>query len=573
MRVAEHVAHELGDRGVTHAFQVAGGTIAHLLDALERSPRTQLVSVRHEQAAAFAADGFARVTGVPGVALATSGPGATNLLTGVAGCHFDSVPAVFLTGQVRRDELTGDRGVRQQGFQETDVVAMARPVTKAAWQATSADDVPRLVREAFGLAASGRPGPVLVDVPSELQSQAVPAAATLAVGAPAPVVPDEAAVEAALEALTRAERPLVLIGGGLRASGARDRFRAWIERAGVPVVHSLHGVDALPASSSGRVGMIGTYGNRWANLALGRCDVLLVLGSRLDIRQTGADVAFFADREIHQIDADPAELGNNVAGAALIHGDLGAFLDLALAQAHDRAPVDRPAWTAEIVELRSRWPDTAEQVGIRGIEPNGFMHALSAVSAGAAAYVLDVGQHQMWAAQSLDLTAAQRCLTSGGMGAMGYALPAAIGASLGSGGAPVVMIAGDGGFQLNLQELQTVAHHGLPLKLVVIDNGAHGMVRQFQASYFERRFAATEWGYSAPDFARVAGAFGIASATVTEPSEVAAGLAALWTSPEAPFLLRVVVDREAAAYPKIAFGRPLTEMEPHAAPIPLDRDG
>jgi acetolactate synthase-1/2/3 large subunit len=249
--------------------------------------------------------------------------------------------------------------------------------------------------------------------------------------------------------------------------------------------------------------------------------------------------------------------------------DVGAFLAAANGQV-DVDPERLAGWRAEIAALRARWPDTAEQVGISGINPNAFMHQLSAASREAAAVVVDVGQHQMWAAQSIDLAEGQRFISSGGMGAMGFALPAALGVAL-TARAPVVMVAGDGGFQVNLQELQTVARTGAPVKMVVLDNGVHGMVRQFQQSYFEDRYASTQIGYSAPDFARVAAAFDIPSATVTEPGDVAAGLAALWRDPSGPALLVVKIDPAANAYPKIAFGKPLTFMEPQAQPIGLDR--
>jgi acetolactate synthase I/II/III large subunit len=569
VRASDHVAEALHRHGVRHVFQVAGGTIAHLVDAIHRAGRVSLVSTHHEQAAAFAADGAARMTGVPGVAMGTSGPGATNLLTGVASCHFDSVPAVFVCGQVHRDELRRDRAVRQQGFQETDVVAMAAPVAKAAWRLGEAAEIPARLAEAFALAVAGRPGPVVLDVPMDLQHQDVAAPGAPA-AAPAPAAPDPDGVRAAMDALAAAERPLVLAGGGVRAGGAGAALRAFAEATGIPVATSLMAVDALPAGHPERVGMIGTYGNRWANLAVGRADALLVVGSRLDIRQTGADTAFItAGRVVHHVDVDPAEINNRVRGCTAHVGDAGAFLTAA-AGAAAADPARYAAWRDEIAGLRARWPDDREQVGIAGIDPNRFMHALGAASGAAAAYVVDVGQHQMWAAQSIPLADGQRFLSSGGMGAMGFALPAALGASL-TAGAPVVVVAGDGGFQVNVQELQTVVETGAPLKMVVLDNGAQGMVRQFQESYFDGRYPATVWGYSAPDFAAVARAYGIEAATVADPADVERGLAALWRDPGRPALLVVRIDPAANAYPKIAFGRPLTEMEPHATPIALDR--
>jgi acetolactate synthase-1/2/3 large subunit len=369
--------------------------------------------------------------------------------------------------------------------------------------------------------------------------------------------------------LAAARRPLILAGGGIRSARAAGAFRTFAERAGVPVVHSLMGVDVLPAGHPLRVGMIGTYGNRWANTAVAESDLLLVLGSRLDIRQTGADAAFFtAGRTIHHVDCDAAEINNRITGCHAHVAELGPFLARA---AEAVAPVARDAWVGELAALRARWPDVAELDGVPGTNPNAFMHALARASGAASAFVVDVGQHQMWAAQSLDLAGGQRFLTSGGMGAMGFALPAALGAALAA-DAPVVMIAGDGGFQVNLQELQTIVETGAALKLVVLDNGGHGMVRQFQQTYFDGLYQSTERGYSAPDFARVAAAYGIPSTTAATPADVAHGLAELWRDPARAHLLVVAIDRAANAYPKLAFGRPITEMEPLAEPIPLRRD-
>jgi acetolactate synthase-1/2/3 large subunit len=317
--------------------------------------------------------------------------------------------------------------------------------------------------------------------------------------------------------------------------------------------------------------MIGSYGNRWANRAIARSDFLLVLGSRLDVRQTGSEtIAFGAGRTIDHVDCEPGEINNRVTGCRAIVADLRGFLTIANEQLAARRPELRPDWLAEIAEDRADWPDTAELRDLPGINPNALMHELSARSASASAFVADVGQHQMWAAQSLELGPDQRFLTSGGMGAMGFALPAAIGASYARPGRPVVLIAGDGGFQLNLQELQTVVRGRLPIKMVVVNNRCHGMVRQFQQSYFEGRYPSTYWGYSAPDFAAVARAYGVEARTVHDRAELPAALDALWRDPTAPALLDVRVDTFANAYPKLAFGRPISEMEPMAEPVGME---
>jgi acetolactate synthase I/II/III large subunit len=330
-------------------------------------------------------------------------------------------------------------------------------------------------------------------------------------------------------------------------------------------------VDVLPSSHPLRVGMIGSYGNRWANLAIGRSDFLLVLGSRLDIRQTGSDTeAFKNGREIYHVDCEAGEINNRVLGCHPIISDLHTFLETAIELSLSSDMPVRTKWLTEIKALRETWQDVAELRDISSINPNELIHQLSAVSSSASTFVVDVGQHQMWAAQSLDLGVNQQFITSGGMGAMGFALPAAIGVALGLPERPVVVIAGDGGFQLNIQELQTIKHHQLPIKIIVINNQCYGMVRQFQQSYFDERYPSTLWGYSAPDFVRVAEAYGIAAFTVNKPEQVSSGLETMWQEPNKPFLLEIMVDTFANAYPKIAFGKPITEMEPFAKPVDME---
>ena len=576
MKVSDYVARFLAGRGVQFVFEMSGGMITHLLDSMNQLGAPRVVSVHHEQAAAFAADAAGRMTGVPGVAMATSGPGATNLLTGIGSCYFDSSPAVFITGQVNRAEQKGDRAVRQLGFQETDIVSMARPVTKAAWLVRDEREVPELLTRAFDLATEGRPGPVLVDIPMDVQRADIeppedaPRGAAAAAAAP-PSHEVEAAAEELFARLAESERPLILAGGGVGAARATRELREFARRLRVPVVNSLMAVDALPYGDPLRVGMIGSYGNRWANHAVGRSDMLVVVGSRLDVRQTGAETrAFKGDRAIFHVDCEAGEINNRVVGCRAVLSGVKEFFDGALRLSEGREFGERAAWLAEIDALRREWPDTRELAGVPGINPNEFMHQLSAASAEAAAYVVDVGQHQMWAAQSLEVGAGQRFLTSGGMGSMGFALPAAVGAALSAAPRPVVVVAGDGGFQSNIQELQTIARNRLPVKMVVVNNNCHGMVRQFQESYFDSRYQSTLWGYSAPDFARVAEAYGVAARTAADATDVAAALAWLWESPAEPALLQVMVDTYANAYPKIAFGHPMTEMEPFAKPLDME---
>ena len=575
MKASDYIAATLAARKVPAVFELIGGMITHLVDSIHTHGKTRIISMRHEQGAAFAAEASGRIKGdTPGVAMATSGPGATNLLTGIGSCYFDSTPAIFITGQVNRHEQKGSRAIRQLGFQETDIAAMAAPITKKVFSVTDAEQLPQILDDAFAVATSGRRGPVLIDIPMDVQRDQVTT----------PLRPDrspaedndfdEAIATEILQAVLKASKPLVLAGGGIRSSQAVETFRHFVKTAGVPVVHSLMACDVLPSSEPLNVGMIGSYGNRWANLALNECDCLIVLGSRLDVRQTGSDVkGFKGTRPIFHIDVEAGEINNRVVDCVAIVSELApALRGLAgvFEGQRERITSQIDAWTREINALREQWPDTGEFVIKRGINPNAFMHQLSQVMSGAGAYVVDVGQHQMWAAQSLELSSSQRFLTSGGMGSMGFALPAAIGASACLGGQPIVMIAGDGGFQCNIQELETVAHLGLPMKMVVINNECHGMVRQFQESYFGGRFQSTIWGYSAPDFSRVAMAYGIESKTVSDPTDIEQGLAWLASNESAPGLLQVMVDPMAHVIRSSLFGRGMSSMEPHEQPVEME---
>ena len=574
MKVSDYIAETLAVKEVPAVFELVGGMITHLLDSIHTRGVTPIISMRHEQGAAFAAEGCSRLSRVPAVAMATSGPGATNLLTGIGSCFFDSTPAVFITGQVNRSEQKGQRLVRQLGFQETDIISMAAPVCKRVWRVDDESKIPSVLDEAFMIAVSRRPGPVLVDIPMDVQRADVTGTPKATIRQLWPsVIPNRHAL-ALKDALLKSKRPIILAGGGIRSSHTSDAFRKFVDATKIPAVHSLMGVDALPYHHPLNAGMIGSYGNRWSNLALSKSDCLIVLGSRLDIRQTGANTgAFKGGRPIFHIDCDESEVNNRIQNCTAIISDLNpAFETLTglLEPFGEKISKQTAEWRDEIAALRSQWPDTEELRGQPGINPNVFMHQLSRATPSAAAYVSDVGQHQMWAAQSLEIGDDQRMITSGGMGSMGFGLPAAIGCAIASPGRPVVVIAGDGGFQCNIQELQTIAHLGLPVKIVVINNECHGMVRQFQESYFEGRYQSTMWGYSAPNFESIGKAYGIPSFTVSEPGKVERALAAFMEDPNGPALLQVMIPPTTNAYPKLAFGHSMESMEPFVKSLDME---
>ncbi len=574
MKVADYLSKYLEQQGIDHVFELVGGMITFMLDSIHQHTSIKIISMHHEQGAAFAAEGWARIKGLPGVAFATSGPGATNLLTSVGSCYFDSVPTVFITGQVNRHEQKGDKAIRQLGFQETDIISMVKPITKAAWQIQNPDDFPVMLHKAFLLALEGRPGPVLLDIPMDVQRVEIgePSIPKLEVLKQALELPQRIAFLHSLgKALQQAKKPLILAGGGIRAARASKAFLEFAEQLGIPVVYSLMGVDTIPYSHPLHVGMIGSYGNRWANLAIGESDLLIVLGSRLDVRQTGAMTKEFkGEKPIFHVDIETAEMNNRVIGCETLTENLPSFLEHAIQlNATWLVKTDYSSWQQQLSAMKLEFADILELKNIEGINPNQFMHQLAQASSQASAFIVDVGQHQMWSAQSLEIGSDQRFLTSGGMGSMGFALPAAIGAAFAS-QQPVVVIAGDGGFQCNIQELQTIVRNQLPMKLVVINNRTHGMVRQFQQSYFHERYQSTLWGYDTPDFTRVAQAYGIKAQTITQEVEVKAGLEWLWAEPNKPQLLQIMIDTNANVYPKIAFGQPITGMEPEYQPLEME---
>lgn len=563
MKVTTFIARFLKEKGIDTVFELQGGMITRIIDSLHHEGGIKIVSMHHEQAAAMAVDAYGRITNKPGIALATSGPGATNLLTGIGNCFFDSVPAIFITGQVNINEQKGDHPTRQLGFQETDIVSMAKPITKGSYSIKAANEIPQMFEEAYQIATSGRPGPVLIDIPMNIQKEEIEInnQKVAKYGEKEENNDVQDYFHNYYNALKNSKRPLILVGRGLRSSGTVELFHKFLLKYRIPVVTSLLGLDVLPYNHSQRIGFIGTYGNRWANYALGSCDLLLVLGSRLDLRQTGSDITSFqTGKKIYHIDIEQAELNNRITGCHSLEADLFDFFkQLENFSSEYQAPI---AWINEIEEKKQIRLDTDELENITGINPNIFIHLLSQASRKAKVYTSDVGNNQMWSSQSLELNEDQLFLTSGGMGAMGYSLPAAIGASITLGNAPVVCIAGDGGFQINIQEFQTIRRNNLPIKIVILNNHCLGMIRQFQDSYFDSCYQSTVWGYNAPDFTKVALAYGIDSFSISKPEEIETGLAKLWEDPTQPFLLEVSMDIHTNVFPKMMFGSPITKMDP-----------
>lgn len=548
--VADYIAHYLRKKKVPAVFELSGGMIAFITDAIFRLQSTSIINMRHEQAAGFAAEGASRVSGIPSVALATSGPGATNLITAIGSAYFDSTPVVFITGQVNQAELRANSKQRQNGFQELDIVKVVESITKYAVQVRTGEELIRELDHAWGIALEGRPGPVLLDIPIDVQQMKVPSEIinSKTEDSNHRNLPDLSDVSKIAEVISKSEFPLILVGGGVRSAGAVESFRRFAEGAGIPVVFSLMGTDALSSESKLRVGLIGSYGNRWANRALAKSDALLVLGSRLDVRQTGSSVEDFAKgKTIIRVDVDEHERTGRVKADLNFDCSLSDFLENKVVQ---DLKYDSTAFLSLIANWKNEFPAGDEQKVPLKLNPNFVMEWLGEAFAGVQGFAVDVGQHQMWAAQSLKLASNQRFLTSGGMGAMGFSIPASIGAASAMGGKWTV-IAGDGCAQLAVAELQTLKHYQLSVAICVINNHQLGMVAQFQEENMDSRFIATRDGYSVPDFLKVADAFGIPSIRIDSMDNLDAAkkFVARWDS--GPILLEFVFSHDAKALPKL----------------------
>lgn len=546
---------------VSHFFVYAGGTNAWLLDALYRADGISFVAMRHEQNAAFAAEGYARAGERVGVVSTMSGPGATNLMTGIADAYFDSVPVIFLTGQVTSTTYKGDRSVRQLGYQETDIVSIARPITKQAVMARGENEMVVFLRNSISVAKSGRPGPILLDIPSDIQRREVDEdelrIKPVITNSPSPT---EAEIEAVLDMIDKALRPIVLVGGGVRGSGACELLIEFIDRFQIPVVVSLMGKDSFPNEHPLFVGFIGSYGNRYANLSLANCDLVIALGSRLDSRQTANPKTFArAAKKIH-VDIDSNELNNTVVSDLAIHSNLTGFLEMILTMSSSHKQKLYPQWVKYINEVKREFD--IETVPCNDfVNPKVFLRELSSLTTGREIFLADVGNNQMWAAQELKIRHGQRFIVSGGLGTMGFAIPAGIGAHYACPDSPIVSIVGDGGFQMSIPELETIVHNRIPLKIIVFNNGVLGLMWHFQTENFEEGHPATEEGYSCPDIKRIAKAYRIPFARMENNDKIPDGLSWL-LSTKGPVILEVQVHRSWPGYPKIKPGNPLEGQLP-----------
>ncbi len=544
--------------GVDTIFGFPGGAVIDLYDELARTD-IRHVLVRHEQGAVHAADGYARVSGKVGVCLVTSGPGATNTVTGIASAYCDSIPLVVFTGQVPSHLIGND------AFQEVDIVGITRPCTKHNYLVNDVDDLARIVREAFYLARSGRPGPVLVDLPKDV----VKATTTFKEPPEKPFIrsynptyePNVKQLKKVVRALVDAKRPMIFAGGGIILSGASEELTRLARRLSIPVTMSLMGLGGFPGSDPLSLGMVGMHGTYRANMSTAHCDLMLGIGVRFDDRVTGKTDTFAAQAKIIHVDIDPTSIRKNVPVWLPVVGDCRVTLERlnALLDEEDLSGIveRRAKWLEQVDEWRRAMRLAYSQKG-DVIKPQYVVERLHALTGGDAIVSTEVGQNQMWAAQYYKFERPNQFLTSGGLGVMGYGLPAAIGAQVAAPNRLVVDVAGDGSIQMNIQELATAVQYNLPVKVAILNNGYLGMVRQWQELFYEKRYCETCMEH-APDFVKLADAYGALGLRATRPEEVDAVIRRALAHP-GPVMMDFRVEREESVYPMVPAGAPITEM-------------
>lgn len=563
MKGSDFIAKYVTEQGSGHSFVLTGGACAHMIDSLARHTGHQVVCVEHEQAGAMAADGYSRNgNGNLGVAVATSGPGATNLITGIACAWFDSVPVVYITGQVNTFEQKGDLKIRQMGFQETEIVEMVSSITKFSAKVDRPEDLKKTLQEAYWTAREGRPGPVLVDVPFNVQT------VDFDFDRAEDFVPPQPKTKATdlnfswLEKFKAAKRPTLVLGYGVRASGAAGMVEDLLKQLNIPVVVSWSGLDLVPASHPNYIGQIGVYGARAANFAVQNADFLLSIGSRLDSRQTGGKYQSFA-REAYRVivDVDENELKKKrVEAHEPVVADAKTFIE-ELLKLKDVSTEDHSNWMKTTTQWKSELPVyDKSRMEKSVVNPYRFFDELSEKLEDNAFMIADTGATLTWMIQGLKVKKGQRVTSAFGNSPMGYALPAAIGAWFAE-KRPVYCVIGDGGFQINIQELQTLVNYGIPVRVIIMNNQGYGIIKQFQDLYLEGRHIATGEGYSCPDFSKIAEAYGVRCVRVENDSQITDSLKEL-DGVTGPVMFDVNVQPTERLEPKLGWGRPIEDQLP-----------
>ena len=548
--------------GVDTIFGYPGGAILPTYDALVQNPALRHILVRHEQGAAHMAEGYARVSGRPGVVLVTSGPGATNTVTGIADAYMDSTPLVVICGQVPTNMIGND------AFQEADVTGITRPCTKHNYLIRDVNDISRTIKEAFHIAGSGRPGPVLIDLPKDVQaaeaSFSYPETVSLR-GYKPTFKGNSRQIERALEVIEQAERPLFYVGGGVQWSGASEALIELVRGLKIPITTTVMALGVYPSDDPLSLGMLGMHGGYWTNMAVQNCDALIAVGARFDDRVTGrtSDFAPKAEKIVH-IDIDPSSISKNIKVDVPIVGDIKEVLQVMLGKVKTReqlAPRQKiwEEWCQHIMAWKQEKPLPYQTQGANGeILPRAVLEEINRITGGEAIVVTDVGQHQMWAAQMMKFSQPRSWLTSGGLGTMGYGLPAGIGAHFAAPDRQVVVISGDGSIQMNIQELSAAVQYNVPVKVVILNNHYLGMVRQWQEKFYEERYSHSYMD-AMPDFVKLAEAYGAKGFRAEKSSELSATLRAAFAE-AGPVLVEVVIPKSEGVFPMVPAGSAMHEM-------------
>ncbi|MBB6714608.1 biosynthetic-type acetolactate synthase large subunit [Clostridium gasigenes] len=568
MKLSDYVVEFIKSNGVDKIFGYQGGAITHLVDSIYKAKDIEFISLFHEQSAAFAAEGYSRVGGNIGVAIATSGPGATNLITGIGSCFFDSIPCLFITGQVNTYEFRRRDNIRQEGFQETDIKKIVESITKYSVMVNDANDIKYHLEKAVHLAKTGRGGPVLVDIPMDLQRTEIDPDKLKGYFESNEYNEEIKGFEAyedidnVIELIKNSKRPVIHAGGGIRLANATKKLKELVEVTSIPVVTSLMGLDSIEHDHPKYAGYMGTYGTRYANLAVANCDLLIVLGARLTSRQTSPNVKSFArEAKIIHVDIDETELNLKFKEDISIKCDLKVFMNKLISKLKiNNIHENYDEWMTKINSYKEQYPTYPTQKKENKIDPNEIMHLIGEMCGENTIFSLDIGQNQMWASQSISIKKNQRILNAGGMGPMGFSLPAAIGACYSDRNLKVVSIVGDGGFQMNIQELQTIVRDKLPIKIIVMNNHVLGMIRHFQELYFDSNYYGTIEGYDSPDFVKVCTAYGVDSHRITTLEEL--GKVNELLNDSDSHLIEVDLSNITYVIPKLEMGKPIEEQSP-----------
>ncbi|MEK4184168.1 acetolactate synthase large subunit [Bacillus pumilus] len=533
-------------------FGYPGGAVLPIYDKIYDSGLFHVLP-RHEQGAIHAAEGYARVSGKPGVVIATSGPGATNLVTGIADAMIDSLPLVVFTGQVATSVIGSD------AFQEADVLGITMPITKHSYQVRNPEELPGVIKEAFHIATTGRPGPVLIDIPKDVAGIEGTFEYDQPIDLPGyqpKVEPNYLQIRKLVEAVSRAKKPVILAGAGVLHGKASEELRQYVEQQQIPVAHTLLGLGGFPAKHPLFLGMAGMHGTYAANMALHQCDLLISIGARFDDRVTGNLNHFAKHAKVAHIDIDPAEIGKNIHTHIPVVGDSKLVLEELIKQDGKQGESDE--WKNQLDQWKEEYPLWYVENEAEGFKPQKLIEYIHQFTKGEAIVATDVGQHQMWAAQFYPFENADKWVTSGGLGTMGFGLPAAIGAQLADQEATVVAILGDGGFQMTLQELAVIRELNLPVKVIVLNNHCLGMVRQWQEIFYEERYSHSKFSEQ-PDFVKLSEAYGIKGIRISSDEEAKEKLEEALTSRE-PVFIDVNVARDEKVFPMVAPGKGLHEM-------------